>query len=243
MWDKSRYIPLVRNAKIRMAEGFVLLILSIILAESISNKGHVEIVIVISIVAWVISVFLTDKYVHKYPQRYFTYLAASHMKAAIVMASLLYLMSIFFSSSSVPNKALWCSFIYFVLVDALVSIPYRREIPTKQPSVACSSPVMENVGEDQPVPCNTALSSIDTKTILERINTELEKPFVEFMESNLPSMQGGNENVFIVDDVEPSDGASGLMMSTGLTGFSCIVLRILLWVAILLSDICRLRLL
>ena len=69
--QKFRYAPFVRNLKIRMTIGFVLLVLSAILAETILGKGRIEVIISITAFAWLPTVFLTDKYVHKYPQRYF----------------------------------------------------------------------------------------------------------------------------------------------------------------------------
>src|SRR5574341_2281202 len=75
-----RYVPFVQNLKIRMTIGFILLVLSAILAGTILDKSRVGIIASIIVFAWLPAVLLTDKYVHKYTQRYFTYLIASHLK-------------------------------------------------------------------------------------------------------------------------------------------------------------------
>jgi lipopolysaccharide/colanic/teichoic acid biosynthesis glycosyltransferase len=200
------YVPLVRNIKIRMVAGLVLLVLSIVFAGSILNKGQVEVIIAMGIVAWGISVLLTEKYVHKYPQRYFTYLIASHAKAAIIMASLLFVMSFFFSSATVPIDVLWYGFIIFVLADILFSIPRRPAIPI--PVQQCSNegppPAKKNVLDDQ----STVSNAIDTPAILKQIRMELGKPLIEFIENNLPFMQGGNGKVSVIDDIKPGEVAS-----------------------------------
>lgn len=127
MQHRLRYVPFVRNLKIRVAIGFILLILSAISAEAIFRKGHIEVIVLSMIFAWVVALFLTDKYVHKYPQRYFTYLIASHMKAAIIMAFFLWIIGRVVGIVVAPNKVLWTGYIFFVFADALASVSRDRK--------------------------------------------------------------------------------------------------------------------
>jgi len=147
--DRPRYVPFVRDLKIRMAIGFILLILSIMLAGMIFGRGRIETAVFIGLFAWLPAVLLTDKYIHKYPQRYFTYLIASHLKAAIIMALLLFIIGRVPGFLVVPRNVLWTGYIFFIFADALVSVPCRRDFYEKQFYPVNSSAVRENYG---PVP-------------------------------------------------------------------------------------------
>ena len=83
--------------------GFVLLDLSILFTKLIYGKGRLDLLIAIAAISWILSVIFTAKYIHKYPQRYFTYLIASHLKAAIIMAILLWLHGLAHWSKSAPT--------------------------------------------------------------------------------------------------------------------------------------------
>ena len=109
-----RYVPFVQNLKIRTTIGFILLVLSITLSVTILGKGRIEVIVPINAFAWFLAVFLTDKYVHKYQRRYFTYLIASHLKAAIIMGISLWIMGWITDIPAVPHDALWTGFIIFI---------------------------------------------------------------------------------------------------------------------------------
>lgn len=204
MQHKPRYIPLFRNVKIRTAIGFFLLILSVTSMWMIFGKGRIEFIALISVFAWIISVFFTDKYVHKYPQRYFTYLIASHMKATIIMAILLWIMGWIIGQKAPPHDVLWSSFFLFVIADALASVPRRRVIPDRQSQVVVPAThvndITENISTDADY-LKSGSSLIDKQTILSKIRCDLDKSFFEFIENNLPDLKCGSGNVFIIDDV------------------------------------------
>jgi len=58
MQHKNRYIPLFRNVIIRTAIGFFLLVLSVTSMWMIFGNGRIEFIALISVSAWIISVFL-----------------------------------------------------------------------------------------------------------------------------------------------------------------------------------------
>jgi hypothetical protein len=60
MQHDFRYLPLVRNLKIRTAVGFFLLVLSVAAARTILGKGRIEVLVPMVSIAWLVSVFLTD---------------------------------------------------------------------------------------------------------------------------------------------------------------------------------------
>ena len=207
----SRYVPFVRNLRIRATIGFILFILSATFAETIFDNGSIEVIVLINAFAWVVAIFLTDKYIHKYPQRYFSYLIASHLKAAIVMASILWIMRKLSGPIAAPHDVLWTGFMFFVFADALVSVPRRRDIPDKQSSSEdssfCEPAITEDCASDSGC-TNTGLSSIDKQTIVSQIRSDLDKPIVEFIEKNLPDLQGGTGGMLVLDDITTTDSQS-----------------------------------
>jgi lipopolysaccharide/colanic/teichoic acid biosynthesis glycosyltransferase len=207
MQHHFRYIPVVMNLKIRTTIGFILLVLSAILAETILGKGNIEVVVLITVFAWLPAVFLTDKYVHKYPQRYFTYLIASHMKSAIIMAILLWIMEWIVGQKAAPHDVLWSSFFLFVFADVLASIPCSRDIPDKQSQVVAPAThvndITENIFTDADY-IKLAASLIDKQTFLRKIRPDLDKPFLDFIEKNLPDFHGGTGGVLVLDDLNTS---------------------------------------
>ena len=165
-------------------------------------------IVPIAVFAWMVAVFLTDKYVHKYPQRYATYLVASHMKAAILMAALLWIMGWIAGPLAVPRDVLWSGFIFFVIADALVSVPRRRDVPAMRSSEVTPPPGTENNPDDRSGdsgPANTDSSSTDAHPLVGQIRSSLDKPLVEFMEKHLPDLQGGTGDVLVLGEVATAD--------------------------------------
>jgi len=54
-----------------MVIGLMLLVLSDSFVWAYFEKGHLEAILLVSTFAWIIAVFFTDKYVHKYPPTLF----------------------------------------------------------------------------------------------------------------------------------------------------------------------------
>ena len=208
---KPRFVPLLNKVKIRTAIGFFLLVLSVTSMWMIFCKGDIEFIALICICAWIISIFFTDKYVHKYPQRYTTYLIASHMKAAIIMAILLWVMGWLIGQKALPHDVLWSGFIIFVFLDALASVPRRRDIPDKR-SPATFSAVSPNDTAHQTFTDEDCLkmdsSLVDKETVLRKIHSNLEKSFLDFIKNHLPDFQGGVGEVLILDDITTIDNSS-----------------------------------
>jgi lipopolysaccharide/colanic/teichoic acid biosynthesis glycosyltransferase len=72
---------------------------------------------------WLPSWVLTDKYRHKYAQRYYSYLLASHGKAFLVLLFAFILILLFTSNPLLNISNLWMVLVYFSLVDFAVSVP------------------------------------------------------------------------------------------------------------------------
>jgi len=199
-----RYVPLVRNLKVCWAIGFFLLVLSIIIARTTFGKGSVEVIVAITAFAWMLSVFLTDKYVHKYPQRYFTYLVASHLKAAITMGFFLWIMGRIAGPIAAPRNVLWTGYVFFIFFDALASVLCRRDFPFHQSSDVISCARTEDVADSKSrdlTSANKRSSSVDKQSILNKIRFDIDKPLVDFITNALPDLQGDNEDVLVLDDI------------------------------------------
>ncbi len=201
----SRYSPLLRNSKIRFVLGLVLLVASVVVASVIVGKRRFEVSLAVSTIAWLLSVFLTDKYVHKYPQRYFTYLIASHLKAVIVMAFFLLTIGWFAGSLGAQPDIMWSAFVIFVLVDALVSVPCRRDVPAGPASTVDQHIPAKHVSVDQ---ATDVEYSINSQAILRQIKSSLDKPLVEFIEKHLPDLPGSRGDVMFIDDVTKDDASN-----------------------------------
>ena len=214
----SQYVPLLQNVIIRTAIGFLLLLLSITLMWMIFDEGRIELITLSMTYAWLISIFFTDKYIHKYPQRYMTYLLASHTKAAIIMAILLLFMGWYFGPQMVPHHILWTGFVLFIFLDFLVSVPRRKDVSDKQTNATVPAPDPNNTATDAftDEDClKMASSLINKKTMLRKIHADLDKSFYNFIENNLPDYQDGSGAALILDDISTA-GHQAASPSVGL---------------------------
>jgi len=196
----------------------------------IFGKGRIEVTVSITAGAWLLSVLITDKYVHKYPQRYFTYLIASHLKAALSMAFFLWIFGYIAGQIYAPPHVLWVGYVLFVFADALVSVPRCRNITANQsfeevPSLSTKNATADRSSDSDYV--NKGKSLIDKQAIIEKIRSDLDKPMVDFIEKNLPDLQGLN-GVLVLDDVKSADDQYISAPASLLIGFTRIndVLRL-----------------
>lgn len=200
-----RHVPLIRNARLRTCIGFILLLMSLLLSHSMNGTGAILYIALMNMAAWLISVFFTDKYVHKYPQRYFTYLAAVHVRAAVFMAVSLWLMSMVAGPGIVPPPVLWSGFLIFVATDALASALCRREAPDIQRGA--DDPAAGNRTPAEKTSCspdsNEALFPfIDAHSLVDQIPPDVGASFAGFIENHLPGQIRGNGTVSVVDDIK-----------------------------------------
>jgi hypothetical protein len=112
---------------LRAVIGFGLLIGSAAATALVTPGVNFWPLLALLIAGWLVSVQLTAKYRHKYPQRYTTYLLASHLKAALVAAPIVGLSWLIFRPASVAAENLWTAFLVFSLLDLIVSSFRRRE--------------------------------------------------------------------------------------------------------------------
>jgi lipopolysaccharide/colanic/teichoic acid biosynthesis glycosyltransferase len=107
-----------------------------------------------------------------------------------------------------PSNVLWTGYVFFVFSDAFASVPRRRDIPGHQSTEVMPSLKTENIADDRSndlTYVNRGLPSVDKQTILSKIPSDLDRPIVEFIENNLPDLEGGNGDVLVVDDIIKTD--------------------------------------
>jgi lipopolysaccharide/colanic/teichoic acid biosynthesis glycosyltransferase len=200
----SRHVPLLRRSVARVAVGGILLVLSAALPCILFHRGRVEFLLGVNVIAWVIAVFLTHKYTHKYPQRYYTYLIAAHFKAATIMAFFLGVMGWAAGSEAVPQDVLWIGYAFFIIADVLVSLPRRRDIPGREPSELASILSSDGSSDDAPGSVRGAVdgsASVDKEVVTAHVRADLDDSFVKFIEDSLPDARGGESSALVLDDI------------------------------------------
>lgn len=211
----SRSVPIFNHHLLRSATGLVLAALSpamaaLLLGRTTPGAGAA----LLFALLWLPAVWLTDKYRHKYPQRYDSYLFASHLKAAAIMALGLAVVDLA-TDSAVASRAVLCSGLaVFVLADALLSIPRRRAGAARHGQAGRPA---QPVNAAAAAPAGPPPPSVDAPAILQRIATELPGPLTGFVRENLPDDRGGITEVVAVDDMNHSapranPGVAGLLV-------------------------------
>lgn len=217
---KARFVPLITDQKPRTAIGLVLALLAPVVAARLLDSQAPGLGTLAALIglAWAPSVYLTDKYRHKYPQRYYSYLLASHLKAALIMGFALGVIDLL--SGPGGSRVLWLGLALFILGDALVSL-CRTRAPT--PLVALGEP--SPPGQEPAVASapsevgNSAIAGVDSAAILARIPASLEGHLTEFVRVHLPPGDGPVDSVVLIDDIPvpaatADAGAAGLLVGT-----------------------------
>jgi len=125
--ERPRYVPAIRSRSTRSVLGLIALTTSVVINLVGTESENVLIWVLLFVSIWSFSLFATDKYSHKYPYRYHSYLLASHLKAAAIM-----LAAISAALFLVPMlREEWPSALLalaaFSTLDFLVSLPRQTE--------------------------------------------------------------------------------------------------------------------
>lgn len=211
----TRRIPIFNRRGWRIAAGLLLALLSPILAAYLLDQttpGVVGLVLFV-VVVWLPASWLTDKYVHKYPQRYDTYLLASHLKAALIMAIALGGLGLVAGPGEVPSRIFWSGLLLFILGDGLLSLPRRTAPAAAERTPPAGSPTQAGSSATDG-PANPA---IDSAAILARIGAESPAALADMIRQHLPNQPGGIAEVLILDDLDakapaPSQPTAGLLV-------------------------------
>ena len=213
---RVRRVPAIRNVPARTVLGLGLLLASTWTARFLLGGRTTGVAFGLLVGAWIVAVLLTDKYRHKYPQRYLTYLLASHGKAAVVMAIVLGVATLLVGPAHLPRAVLWASFGLFVVADFLPALPSRRE-ELAPLSLDTGAPAKGSAASDKgaapPEP------GVNTRAILARLPSDLDGDLAVFLRERLPASEGANDRLLVLEDW-PADGAppagppAGLLVGT-----------------------------
>ena len=207
----QRYVPLFNQELLRSGLGLLLAAASPFVAALALGREPPNYAVALSMVGlgWLPAVLLTDKYVHKYPQRYTTYLLASHAKAALIMAFVYLLIRFFAGPVAAPLDSLFTSLLLFVLADLLPSMPRRKKPLMRVPGSGASDDANEQELTIEMAPVNSG-------AIHRSLTEDLDGPWREFVLAHLPESDEGIESLLILDD-RPEDGdAAGEAEDIGL---------------------------
>src|SRR5437868_4100557 len=157
----------------------------------------------VMLAAWFAALLLTDKYRHKYPQRYDTYLAASHLKAAAIMAVVVGVMAPVVAKHGEPASVMWTGLLAFILTDYLVSLPRRRSHAPVRSHDAFSASLAGT--SHKPGSSNGASSALPDVVVdaalLSGLADQLGEPLLSFLRQHVPNARGHASVVRVIDDV------------------------------------------
>lgn len=153
-----RYVPLIPSKVARALLGFAALTSSFGVAVRKLGTGQIVTTLAIATAAWLVAVLATDKYVNKYPQRFYWYHAAAHAKAAATMFILLAAFSCAVGETTLPRLHLAVGLAAFVLCDAVLQAPRRPDVSPMLTSAAlslgASPPEPERAGDREKEPAS-----------------------------------------------------------------------------------------
>ena len=201
-----RLVPAIGTPKLRMVIGLAAIVAAPFLAAAwrdLPRPSALSLVLVV-LLAWMPAVLLTDKYRHKYPYRYLSYLLASHGKYATVFGLIFAALALLVGPVRAHWEVLAWGALLAALVDLIVVAPAKPEAHVKRAT-----------GGAAPVP-PPPLIDMDARGAMAAIRSRLDSATIAMLESRLPqgTERGG---AAVIDDREDLAGLSeaGLALLVG----------------------------
>jgi lipopolysaccharide/colanic/teichoic acid biosynthesis glycosyltransferase len=185
----------------------ILAVVSPFVATAILGREPLGFSLVVAMVGigWLPAVFLTDKYVHKYPQRYWTYLLASHAKSGVIVAVTFLVIRLLGGGDEAPMDLLFSSLLIFLILDLLPSLPRRRQQTADvQGSTESSAGNEAEPGQTDVAEAKFDLGPVDTAATLAAVKDELDSELWEFLQAHLPKSSNGIDSSLTIKD-RPAD--------------------------------------
>jgi lipopolysaccharide/colanic/teichoic acid biosynthesis glycosyltransferase len=210
----ERHIPLLNKWMLRTALGLTCAAVSPLLAALALGREFSEYTLILAMVGlgWLPAVLLTDKYVHKYPQRYTTYLLATHAKAALIMAFVYVLIRLIAGPAAAPMDLLFTSLLIFALADLLLSLP-RRDAPVPPAKNDTTAGTNNQAPGDEAV---SELATIDSAAIQKVVAEDIDALLRGFLQENLPESDKGIGSALVFDDLPADDEQTSRPEEVGL---------------------------
>lgn len=199
-----RYVPIIRNIKLRSAIGLVLLVTVFLTIFIFAKKDVIWTDIIwLAAIAWVPSVVLTDKYIHKYPQRYTPYLVVSHFKAFCVMGFFLVVLKLSVGLHGFSWLELLTGFLVFNLIDAAISYPHKRgeDIDREDARRILQSMGGTQLKSDKTVEIAIEKVKVETDVIKEICQSYWDPVTSAFVQKYLPQAPDGSTKIRVCDDI------------------------------------------
>lgn len=157
--------------------------------------------------AWLPAVWLTDKYRHKYPYRYLTYLLASHGKAAVIMALALAASALVLPAGVAADATIGMGLAAAALFDLLLELPWVERAATPPAGRAAAGGTTGAT-----VPEAAALREVDRDGVLASIDGAVGPVVLEFLRDAIPAPEGAEARTgaaLVIDDRESLGPAAG----------------------------------
>ena len=190
--------PVVSNVIFRTVLGLALFIGCIYLLAPYLAPGlwSAEDVAILTVWGWLPSFLLTDKYRHKYPQRYHTYLLASHAKAFLVMLFFFIVIWLFSSDPALSAGNLGLVLVCFAAADFLLSLPSVKKEPHLRPSLK-----RKDKGGEDSVP-DIALEAINKDAVISALGDALPAEVRAMVEEKLEGSELGHATTLALNNGE-----------------------------------------
>ncbi len=182
-----RYEPILKNLFVRHLISLVLAMFSFVIV------GVWDWFIggaVLSYWSW--SIFISDKYRHKYPQSYYSYLIASHIKANISWVILL-LPVLFFSNHT--GMTIFKVLVIFSILDIIPSV-FKRRITKEIENIPIAAQNSDLVND------NLNFQTVSKRELLTKLKTYNDikgyEELLELVNENIESAEGGTPSIDVV---------------------------------------------
>ncbi len=110
------------------------------------------------LIVWMPATWIADKYVHKYPYRYLSYLQASHAKSATFAVVLFAALALLFPPVGAVWQSLAVGLVAAAIVDLVVALPsVERPAPKREKTPAAQAAGAEPVPDVNPRPGFTGI--------------------------------------------------------------------------------------
>lgn len=201
----GRFVPAMGSSVFRATVGFLFLLAFLVSELGIENPWYTIGFGIFCAATWYVSTFLTQKYVHKYPYRYYSYLVASHFKAAMLVLIAIGLGSLLSSQLWEASVLLAKVFGAAALFDFILAFPRKKKALDKEFD---ASKLNSREMSAQAESVNESSTSDEKdqkgrgKTLYERVKGELDSSIAMFAESEIASLNADT----VATLAKPGDG-------------------------------------
>lgn len=209
--SRPRRRPLIHPPLLRAAIGLAVAMLSVWWAMGRLSDGadRVGAIAFFAFALWLPACLITDKYRHKYPQRYDTYLLASHGKAALLMALAAAPLALLGWIPMSP-AALGLGLAIFVAADYAISLPrcQAQAVTAAGPAKAATAAAV-----------NTAeLAGLDVDASLVALGAAADHDVEALLREEIPAPEPGLSSAVAIRDLADAPAAApssvGLVVGT-----------------------------